>query len=89
MKVTIASGVKTNQGRSDSGKEFNERYQDAYLHEAGKQYPTSCKVMLYDNARPFAEGDYDTKQDVEINQYGKLRVKTELVLAPVAASKAA
>lgn len=87
MRVTIEGDLQTNNGRSSSGKEFTERFQNAYLHVAGSKYPKSCKVMLWDNARPYAPGDYDTTQDLEINEFGKLRVKTDLVLAP-ATSKA-
>lgn len=80
MKVTIASDVKSKPFEKGDG---TERYQDAYLHEAGKPFPTSCKVRLYDNARPYAQGEYETKQDVEVNSFGVLRVKTELALVPL------
>jgi hypothetical protein len=88
MRVTIASDRKTETGVSKNGKPFTENFQDAYLHEPGKKYPTSCRVALYDNARPYQQGEYETSQDVEINDFGRLVVRRDLVLtqaAPLAA----
>ncbi len=88
-RVTVDGEVKTASGTSKNGKPYTERFQDAYLHVAGAKFPKSCKVMLYDNARPYAAGEYETEQDIEINEYGKLVVMRELVLHPAAQLAAA
>lgn len=84
MRVTIEAGVKTESGTSRTGKAFTSRSQSAYLHEAGKKFPTSCKIELYDGAREYAAGEFDTSQDLEISEFGRLQVKRDLVLQPVA-----
>lgn len=84
-KVTIDSEAQTESGTSKNGKPFTERYQSAYLHEAGKKFPTSCKLPLWDNARPYAQGDYSTEQALEISEFGRLQVKRDLVLSPALA----
>lgn len=86
-RVTVASEMKQESGRSASGKDYTEKWQEGYLHEAGKPYPTSCKIPLYDNARPFPLGEFQTEQALEINQFNRLRVKTDLLLSPVPAAK--
>lgn len=81
-RVTISSDKLTDRGRNEkTGKDWEQSYQEAYFHEAGKPYPTSCKLPLYDNARPFPKGEYQTEQALEINEYGKLRVKSDLQLS--------
>jgi hypothetical protein len=86
-RVTIDSDLKVEHGTSKNGKPYTERYQEAYLHVAGAKYPKACKLSLYENGRPFPVGDYETEQEVYINDYNKLRVKSEIALAPVAAAK--
>lgn len=86
QRVTVASDKKIDTGRNaQTGKEWKQEYQDGYLHEAGKPYPTSCRIPLYDGARPFPLGEMQTDQRLEIDQYGKLRVQSDLALSPVAA----
>ncbi len=90
-KITVEGDVKSESGTSKNGKAFTERYQEGYLHVLGAKFPKSCRIPLYDNARPYPAGDFETDQDVEINDYGRLVVKRELVLhhvAPAAAAKA-
>lgn len=81
-RVTIASGEKQESGTSKNGKAFTERYQEAYLHEVGKPYPTSCRLPLWDNARPYPTGEFQTAQELEISEFGRLQVKRDLVLSP-------
>jgi len=88
MRVTIASNEKTEPYTDSNGRPASARYQDAYLHEPGKPYPTSCKLPLYEAARAYAPGEYETGQDLEINNFGKLRVRSEIALRPVAAAAA-
>ena len=83
-KVTIEDEVKTDNGVSKDGKPWTERYQEAFLHNGGR-FPKSCKVTLYDNARPYRGGDYETEQELEISDYGRLQVKRELALTPLPA----
>ena len=87
MRVTIEAGVKTESGTSSKGKAFTSRSQSAYLHEAGKKFPTSCTIPLYDGAREYPAGEFDTTQDLEINEFGRLQVKRELLLTPAPAGK--
>lgn len=87
QRVTIASGKKSESGKKADGTSWTQEFQEAYLHEDGKKYPTSCRVMLYDGARPFSEGEMQTDQRLKIDQYGKLRVESDLQLSPVAAGK--
>lgn len=84
MRVTIEAGVKTDSGVSSKGKQYTSRSQSAYLHEAGKKFPTSCKIELYDGAREYAAGDFESSQDLEISEFGRLQVKRDLVLSAVA-----
>lgn len=86
-KITIASGEKFEKYKDADGRNAEARFQDAYIHEQGKPYPTSCKLPLYGDSRPFPEGEYETEQAVEVNQFNKLRVKSELELSRVAAGK--
>lgn len=85
-KVTIASSevhVKTGTGRT-SGKAFQVREQDAYLHEPGKPFPKSCSIELRDNAPPFPPGDYETEAHLVVNDFGRLEVSRDLGLARMA-----
>lgn len=87
QRVTVASGKKSESGKKQDGSNWTQEYQEAYLHEEGKRFPTSCRIVLYDGARPFAEGDMQTDQRLKIDQYGKLRVESDLALSPVPAGK--
>ena len=86
-RVIIEPGVKTESGTSSKGKPFTSRSQSAYLQEAGKKYPTSCKIELYDGAREYPAGNFDSSQDLEISEFGRLQVKRELMLSPAPSAK--
>ena len=86
-RVIIEPGVKTESGTSSKGKPFTSRSQSAYLQEPGKKFPTSCKIELYDGAREYPAGDFDSTQDLEISEFGRLQVKRELMLTPAPVGK--
>jgi hypothetical protein len=86
-KVTIDGPEQVERGTSKNGKAFEERFQQAYLHEPGKKFPTSCKLPLWDGARPYAPGDYETDQQLEVSEFNRLHVVREIALTPLPASK--
>jgi hypothetical protein len=86
-RITIEGNEQIDRGKTSDGQPFEERFQQAYLHEEGKRFPTSCRVRLFDNARAFQPGDYDTEQSVQISKYGRLEVVRDLELTPAPAAK--
>lgn len=86
-RISIEGDALSERGVSKNGKAYEERWQQAYMHEKGKRFPTSCKLPLWDGARPYAPGEYETDQQLEISEFNRLQVSRELKLSPAAPLK--
>lgn len=86
-KVTISAKVDERSGKRDDGSRWFTREQVAFLHEPGQPYPTSCKIRLEEDQKPYAAGDYETDALLMIGDFNRLRVSYDLGLERVGTSK--
>lgn len=84
LRVEIASEeVKTKSGIGRSGRPYQIREQQGYLHR-GEKYPFEMRVQIKDDQPPYAVGMYTlSDESFYVGDFGALRVRPLLV--PVAA----
>lgn len=92
MKIEIVSAdVREISGTSSkTGKAYNMKKQDAYVHLDGQKYPVKFEFTLEDKATPYAPGWYSLDESSYfVDRFSNLQLGGTLKLTPTQQVRAA
>lgn len=86
-KISIDSDqVHLKSGTSrKTGKPFEIREQEAWLHVPGVKYPVKCRVSLADRQAAYPPGEYEVTRPLTVGQFDSLVASRDLGLVPITA----